>query len=205
MSGNVVVDKIVQSLDVFVRVVFLNGLWLLFTVLGLGVLGIFPATAALLAVIRKWLMDGMGIPLMKTFAKSYKKEFLKANVYGYLIVLYAWILFINYQYMMLADGVLQLVLVVGFIATSTLFLLTVTFLFPSLVHFDLRFLEYLKFSFLLGVTKFYLPILVGVGLTLIYHSALYFPGITMWFLPSAIGFVVMALTYQGLKRMPVGA
>ncbi|TDL31102.1 DUF624 domain-containing protein [Jeotgalibacillus sp. S-D1] len=202
MSGNVVVDKMVQSLEILVKIVLLNGIWLLFTVLGLGVLGFFPATAALLAVIRKWLMVGMETSILKTFAGSYKKEFMKANLYGFMIVFYAWVLYVNYQYMLTASGWLQFLLVVGFIATSTLFLLTVTFLFPSLVHFELSFLENLKFSFLLGVTKFYLAISVGIGLAIIYHSFLFIPGIMVWFLPSAIGFIVMALTFQGLKRVP---
>ncbi|TMW70935.1 YesL family protein [Alteribacter natronophilus] len=203
MTGNAVVNRLFQALEIFVKVTALNAVWLLFTVLGLGVFGFFPAAAALLAVVRKWLMEGMDIPLFRTFAASYKSEFVKANLYGFLIVLYGWVLFVNYQYMQIATGWLQPVIAVGFIITAVLFLLTVTFLFPSLVHFRLSFAENIKFAFLLGVTKFYLPVLAGAGLMLVYHAVLYVPGILGFFIPSMTGLILMSVTYLGMRKVPV--
>ncbi|PYZ96400.1 hypothetical protein CR205_11795 [Alteribacter lacisalsi] len=202
MSGNAVVDRIMTGLEILVKVFVINGLWILFTALGLVVFGIFPATVALLAVVRKWIMGESDVPIFKTFAGSYKKEFVKANLYGLMIVLYGWVLYVNYQYMLLADGLLQLVMVIGLIITTSLFLLTVSFLFPSLVHFKLSFVEYLKFSFLLGVTRFYLPVLAGIGLTIVYHSVLFYPGVLVWFVPSLTGLILMSTAYQAFRKLP---
>lgn len=46
-----------------------------FTLLGLGVFGIMPATAALFAVMRKWIQGQDNVPVLKTFWQEYKGEF----------------------------------------------------------------------------------------------------------------------------------
>ena len=61
---------------------YVNILWITFSILGLFVLGLFPATTAMFAVIRKWVLKLPDIPTFKTFTSAYKKEFLKSNVIG---------------------------------------------------------------------------------------------------------------------------
>src|SRR5690625_7635570 len=70
-----------------VRLVYVNLLWILFTVIGLGVLGIMPATAAMFAVVRKWLRGEDDFPIFTTYKDAYKEEFLKANLLGYILAI----------------------------------------------------------------------------------------------------------------------
>ena len=49
------------------RLMFLNALWFLFTFLGLGIFGIFPATASLVYIMYKWFDEDTEIPIFKTF------------------------------------------------------------------------------------------------------------------------------------------
>ncbi|MBM7094845.1 DUF624 domain-containing protein [Bacillus sp. H-16] len=200
ITGNRLVNWIYRGLEVFVKVAALNVLWMVFTVVGAGVLGIFPASAALLSVIRKWMMEGMDTSVPRTFIGSYKKEFVKVNVLGYAALLYGFVLFTNYQFMLGADGIVQLLIVIGLIILGTLFFLTVTFLFPAIVHFDLPVLKVVKVAFLYGMTHFYLAIMAGIGLTVTYHIVLFFPGIFMWFIPSLTGIILMPAAYMAFQK-----
>src|SRR5690625_6922967 len=69
------------------RLAYVNLLWILFTILGLGIFGIFPATIALFAVTRKWVMGDRDIPVFSTFWQTFRKEFLKSTLLG-------WVLFV---------------------------------------------------------------------------------------------------------------
>ncbi len=46
---------------------YLNLLWIAFSLLGLGLFGLFPATAAMFAVVRKWINGEKDIPVFHVF------------------------------------------------------------------------------------------------------------------------------------------
>ncbi|GGF36152.1 hypothetical protein GCM10010954_38920 [Halobacillus andaensis] len=203
MTGNKIVDRIYRALEIFVKVSALNGMWMVFTLMGAGVLGFFPASAALLSVVRKWIMEGFDAPASRTFIACYKKEFGKANLFGYAALIYAAVLYTNYQYMLMADGVIQLLFVIGLIILGTLFFLTVTFLFPVIVHFDLPVWRYVKVAFQFGLRYFYLALFAGLGFMVIYHVVLFLPSVFMWFIPSLIGLTLMNAAYLAFHRFSI--
>src|SRR5690625_5218522 len=67
------------------RFAYLNLLWVVFTFVGLIFFGFLPATAAMFAVVRKWIGGEANIPVLPTFWKSYRKEFVKINIIGYIV------------------------------------------------------------------------------------------------------------------------
>src|SRR5699024_12292779 len=81
------------------KFIYLHTLWIIFSILGLGVFGIFPATASVFTVARKLLEEGEDVPIFQTFFHSYKSIFFLAIVIGYIIsvdtifFLYYYILF----------------------------------------------------------------------------------------------------------------
>src|SRR4051812_16513904 len=64
---------------------YLNILWILFTLAGAVVLGIVPSTVAMFAVARKTAMGEEDIPVFKTFWRTYRTEFIRANGLGLLL------------------------------------------------------------------------------------------------------------------------
>src|SRR3954471_20743674 len=82
------------------RLIVLNFLWMGFTIMGLGVLGIFPATNALFSVLRKYLMNKKEVKIASDFAHFYRKDFLKSNALGYLLSLIAVVIWIDFRYFM---------------------------------------------------------------------------------------------------------
>ena len=65
--------------EAIMKIAWLNGIWVLFTLGGGIVFGWAPSTAAMFTVVRKWLLGRPDAPLFKTFYQTYKKEFFKAK------------------------------------------------------------------------------------------------------------------------------
>lgn len=72
------------------KIVYINLLWLLFTIFGLVVFGITPASVAALTVIRKVFHQNEDIGIFSLFLKTYKSEFFRSNKFGliFLVILY---------------------------------------------------------------------------------------------------------------------
>ena len=58
---------------------YANALWVLFSLLGLIVLGIAPATVALFSITKDWAKKDWDQPVFQTFWQTYKTEFFRAN------------------------------------------------------------------------------------------------------------------------------
>ncbi|MCT8137049.1 DUF624 domain-containing protein [Anaerobacillus sp. CMMVII] len=186
--------KVYQALDLFMKIAYLNLLWILFTVIGLVILGVFPASVALLSIIRKWLMKDTDIPIFKSFFFEFKKEFIRSNIFGFIFIFAAAILYTNFSYILHGSGPLQSILIIGLIINGFIFLITFIYFFPVYVHYKLKFREYFKHSFLMGLINIHHLLLICFLFFIIYHLFIYFPVYVGLFLPSMIGMTVMSIT-----------
>src|SRR5699024_459418 len=134
-----------------VRLVYVNILWLFFTVVGLGVLGLMPATAGMFAVVRKWLRGEDDIPIFKTFKDSFRAEFLKANILGYILLIVGYFLYLDIQFMRIQEGLFYQFFTYLIILVFFLYLITLLYVFPTFVHFELRMQQYIKWPLALGI------------------------------------------------------
>ena len=119
------------------RLIILNFLWIGFSILGLGILGIFPATNALFAVLRKYLLNKKDVKIASDFYHFYRKDFLKSNVLGFILTLIATVIWIDFRYFMSVTnfgmfivGNLMLVLV-------AFLLLALCVVFPIFSHYEM--------------------------------------------------------------------
>ncbi len=55
---------------------YINFLWILFTILGLGILGFMPATVAMYAVFRKFLMGESDVKFLSCLYKRIRRNLL---------------------------------------------------------------------------------------------------------------------------------
>src|SRR5699024_8866338 len=67
------------------KMMYLHILWVFFSLLGLVIFGVWPATVALFAITRKWVEEDIDIPILSNFVKVYRSQFLKANMVGLLV------------------------------------------------------------------------------------------------------------------------
>lgn len=134
-----------------VQLVYLNFLWLLFTFIGAGIFGLFPATIALFTVLRKMTSNDQ-VTIFPLFWATYKAEFKKAIGYALLTYIVIFILAIDFYAVYYIGGFLQFtifpLIIVTYLVISTLIVF-----FPVYVHFELTYWQYIKQAFLIGIVS----------------------------------------------------
>ena len=155
--------------------IYLNILWLLFTMIGLGLFGIFPATVSVFAIIRRLLLKE-DISITKVFLQTYKQEFFRGNGIGFILVLIAYVLYIDFLFLDQIDGVFFYVFQVGLIIVSLLYFVTLIYLFPAYVHFQLKFFQYFKHALWIGIFSPLMNLIMIIGFVCLYFIYKWTPG-----------------------------
>lgn len=148
------------------RFAYVNLLWIAFTIFGVGVLGLFPATAAMFAVVRKWVQGDHDIKIFPLFWKTFKKEFKNANIIGYIFAITGYLLSIEFQILRNHGGLPYVIASYGVIALFIFYFIAALYVFPIFVHFNLSIKDYLKWPLIIGImypimTIFFVVVLVG--------------------------------------------
>jgi uncharacterized membrane protein YesL len=106
-----------------VQLAYLNLLWIAFSLLGLGVAGIFPATAAAAGVIKRQLVSGEPVSTFTAFRSIYREQFLRANALGWIHTAIGTVLVVDVLFLQI--GAADVPLVLRFIAGIVLWLYVV--------------------------------------------------------------------------------
>src|SRR5690625_7732837 len=91
-----ITGRLFRLCEIVMRLAYVNLLWILFTVLGLGLFGIFPATVALFVVTRKWVMGDHDIPIFSRFWHNYRKEIFLSTLLGFFLFLIGFVIFVYF-------------------------------------------------------------------------------------------------------------
>ncbi|UUI04241.1 DUF624 domain-containing protein [Oceanobacillus jeddahense] len=186
------------------RFAYLNLLWIAFSLLGLGLLGFFPATAAMFAVVRKWIDGEKDIPVFSVFWKSYKKEFLKINVLGYILAGTGYLMTIEFQILRTQEHIAYTMASFAVVGLFLLLAVITLYLFPLFAHFQLRSLDYIKWALFIGIGHPLLTIfLLGIVIALIYLSFVTIPALLFFFGGSVVAYILMwgaHLTFEKIEE-----
>lgn len=192
---------IYRASDWIVKIAYINFLWILFSLVGLFILGFFPATVAMFAVIRKWIRTKRDIPVFKTFWENFRKEFFTANIVGFILVAIGYILYIDFKFFAIFDNWIGIVVSLLLLAITMLFVIVVLYIFPVIVHYQLKKLQYLKQALIIGIS---FPkntfILIG-GMIIIYFVISFIPPHLSIFLSSLISYFIMKVTYSAFEKL----
>lgn len=204
MNGKQLVTKLDAILQWIVRLVILNVLWILFSALGLLAAGIFPSTAAVLAVARKWVMGEHEVKIWKTFTHVYRREFLAANSMGWILATIGAILYFNYQLM--SSNTSEVVFVVPFAFYFIVFFYSILVIwsFPLLAHYKATWRQHFKNAIIIGLTKIHYTIVSGAIIFGGVFVSLSFPGVLPFFSISTIGVGCMWLSLQIFIQLDQG-
>jgi len=77
------------------RLILLNLMWTAVTLLGLGILGVGPASYALAAYLDGWMRDGRTPPVVRTFLDEARAQLGRSMVMGVLLVLAGAVIGVN--------------------------------------------------------------------------------------------------------------
>jgi uncharacterized membrane protein YesL len=140
-------ESLNKLLEWISRLAFLNLLWISFSLLGLIFFGFFPATVAMFAVVRKWMLGDDEMSIFKTFWTTYKREFLKSNLLGVIILAIGLILYIDFQFVLNATNSFVSILYVPFFIITFIFVSMLFYIIPIFVHYDMKLSQVIKNSF----------------------------------------------------------
>ncbi|WP_445612377.1 YesL family protein [Geobacillus sp. YF-1] len=194
--------KLYRVCEWITRLAYVNLLWMVFTIIGLGIFGIAPATVALFTIIRKWIFfHDTEIPVLKTFAQTYKREFWRANRIGLLLMAMAYIFYIDIIYLAHVPPGWKLPFSVALLIIFLFYMVMLLYVFPIYVHYELRFWQYMKYAFLIGMANplMTLVMLVSVGILLL--VLMYIPGLIPFFSISTMALVVMGTALRVFGKM----
>ncbi|WP_017434259.1 YesL family protein [Saccharococcus caldoxylosilyticus] len=184
------------------RLAYVNILWGLFTLVGAIFLGVAPATVALFTVVRKWLLfSDNDVPIFKTFFNTYKKEFLRANKIGLFIGLVSYILYIDFLYIANVREAFQLAFSVFLFVILVFYAIMLLYIFPIYVHYELRFLQYIKYSFFIGMANPLMTLTMFLSIILLTVLFIYIPGLIPFFSVSLVSVVLMWCALRGFRKI----
>lgn len=140
-------ESLNKLLEWISRLAWLNLLWISFSLLGLVIFGFFPATVAMFAVVRKWMLGNDEMSIFKTFWTAYKREFIKSNILGVIIVAIGLILYIDLQFVQLSGNSFVSILYIPFFIITLIFISMLFYIIPIFVHYDMKLSQVMKNSF----------------------------------------------------------
>lgn len=195
--------KILKILEWGMVFAYINLLWFAFTLLGLIVFGLMPATVSLFSIIRKWYCGQRDIKIFPTFWQSYKRDFVKSNLLGLVLAAIGIILYIDFYFLMSMSHWFSMVLLVFVVVLMFLYTVVLVHIFPVFVHFDIKFWDYLKFSLTIGLSHLGRSLLLIFGSLLIVYLLLSYPGTIPFFSISSLAAYMMWISLKTYEKIVV--
>lgn len=201
MQVNGFVEYTSRTCEWVMRMAYLNILWLLFSVLGLGIFGVIPATIAVFAIQRKWLQEEEDIPIFFTFWHQYKTNFVSSNKLGIILILIGWIIYFDLKFFVSKPELVFQLISFAIFTLSIWYMIVLLYIFPVFVHYELKLLDNIKIAFYLGILNPSRTIGVAACGGGIAFLVLYFPKLLPFFGVSLPCFVLMLFASQGFLKV----
>lgn len=187
--------------DLLTKAMYLHFLWVVFTLAGLVICGVMPATASVFSVIRKWLMKEDDVPIFRTFVNSYKSYFIETNLLGLFYFLIG--LFLYFDLRILNTELHMNIIRIFVLIAGFLYILMGLFLLPIYVHFNLSKLNYIKQSFLIVFARPLETFLMLVSLVVSYYFFLYLPVVFIFAGTSIVSFPLMWIGLRSFNKIQI--
>lgn len=205
MNGKAIVTSLDSILQWVTKFVVLNLVWFLYTARGFIAFGIFPATAAALRIMKKWLDGEHDIATNELFKQYYKEVYKDANKIGWTLSLIGAVLFLNYKTIADSGGEVWIGTIFGFYFITFFYLIIVAWSFPLLIRFENQWFKHLKSALIIGLVKIHYTIAIYSVMFSIIYLTLAYPGIIPFFSISLFVCLWYWLSSQVLKKLEATA
>lgn len=173
------------------RFAYVNILWIIFTILGLGILGFFPSTVAMFGVVRQWVVGEKEIDIFPLFWRTFRDEFKIANIIGYTLLIIGYLLVMEMKILRGTGELIYLIASFGVTALFILYFIALLYIFPIFVHFNLKIKDYFKWSLIIGIIHPILTIFLTVSLMVLYYITMQtMPALAFFFGGSFTAYIV---------------
>ncbi|HEY4552313.1 MAG TPA: YesL family protein [Bacillaceae bacterium] len=194
-------EKLQSILEWVMRLAYVNILWLCGILLGLVAAGFFPATIAMFAVIRKWLLKDDDLKAGAYFWKTYKSEMLKGNAYGYIWLALGLMLYFDLTFFRSFSNLASLIFTYITFILGVVYTCALLFAFPVYVHYDQRVVKAVKNSILLTISSPVFAIVLVVAFGLPYYAVFKLPGLLPFYGGSLISFCLLFMSIKLFENL----
>lgn len=180
------------------RLAIINLLWLAFSILGLIVFGIGPATIAMTVVINRWIVGEEDLRPFPLFFSIYKKYFIKANIISLIVMIIGFITGFNVYFTLIHNLPIYTKSLAG--GAAIVFFLIAVVIFPLYSNNETPFSQLFKtcLFFIVGYPINSLIILAAtIGLITI---QLFMPGLMFFFSGSAVTFFSILRIHKAIEK-----
>ncbi|AIQ57758.1 YesL family protein [Paenibacillus borealis] len=169
----------------------------------LGVLApftVFPATAALFTVVRKWVMGNTDVSTFRTFFQGYKENYFKSMLGGVIYTLLFVIMYVDVTVYMTQMANLKIVGILMLVLMIILFVSMFNF-FSIVVHYQMTFKEVVTNSILLTIAR---PIRVFstlIGSAVLLYIGLRYPVLYALCIPTFVAMLAFFNFYATYNKL----
>ncbi|WP_186579637.1 YesL family protein [Aquibacillus kalidii] len=188
-------------LDWITRLAYLNVLWIVFSLLGLVIFGLFPATAATFSVARNWITGKTDVAVFPSFWQAYKQEFVKSNLLGYVLTVLGYILYLDFVFITVSPGRYVGLLAIPFLLITFLFILTAFYAFPTFVYYEMKTFQVIKNAFFIMIMNPLPTLTMVIGSGGIIFILWTFQGLAIFFSISLLAVVIMMPAHRAFTKV----
>ena len=161
---------------------------------------VFPATAALFTVVRKWVMGNTDVSTFRTFFQGYKENYVKSMLGGLIYSLLFVIMYVDVTVYMTQMTSFKIVGILMLVLMIILFVSMFNF-FSIIVHYQMTFKEVVTNSILLTIAR---PIRVFSTLVagaFLLYIGLKYPALYFICIPTLIAMVAFFNFYATYNKL----
>lgn len=180
----------------------LNILWLLFSLFGLIIFGIAPATTAAYGVIQTWMrQEQTKGTILSHFWQTYKETFIRANTLWLILLVIGFILYVDFYFIFRLDHAFAPVLLGIGGLVFMLYVMVIVFSFPLLVQLNLKTWATMKFALIYAFTSPVLTISIVVSFVAFHYLIFQVPVLYLFFSVSVMAYIIMAVVERNSSKL----
>ncbi|WP_052400600.1 YesL family protein [Oceanobacillus jeddahense] len=189
-------SKMVKLTNWIFEILSLHMFWLIYIFKGFIILGIFPSTAAVFAVIRNWLLNGESKSIPMLFKQYYKENFKISNILGWFLTILTFTVIVNFIYTPYYLEQIQIIMYTAIILMSILLFISWGYLFPAIVHYRLAVYELFLVVLKAGFSSLKGMVIQVISVLILFLLILKLPGLLLVFGVVPLAFMQMVISMK---------
>ena len=181
------------------RLTVLNFIWIAFCLMGLGIAGFFPATAALFSVIRKYQVGQGQVRIYQDFKRAFKDNLIQANLLGYSYLILVALLWVDYRYLLSTGDYWLVTLSFVFLVAVLMVALAWALHYPIFVQYHLSYKDYILNPFRWMVLHLRRSLAIIALLLIWWRFVDYLPGVLLFLGTSLPAFIIQSQVMVTIK------
>ncbi|WP_018932907.1 YesL family protein [Gracilibacillus lacisalsi] len=184
------------------KLAYLNILWLIFSLAGLVILGVGPATISVFTIVRNMLRENEYGSIWRQFYQTYRTEFWHAN--RLMIIVYVVFAFLYIDYTIIQtlpySFLIDKVVFPALLLLTMLAILGASYLFAVYVHFELAFWMNIKYALVMIGLYPLSTVMMIVGLFIFSIILSIFPAIVPFYIISAPALIIFMCANRAFDK-----